>query len=322
MDSHPFFSNRKAVFVLATLVCLLWGSSYPAIKIGFELFAIMPGDMAGKLVFAGWRSAVAGLILQVLAVASGRNVFRLGAREWLEVASLGLLQTSVMFVFFYLGLAYTTGVKGSVLNGTVSFFGVLLAHFIYRSERLSWNKSIGCLVGFAGVLAINLDKQLDFSFTLLGEGSMILSAFFMAAGMIYGKRVSQHMDSRLMTGHQLTIGGLVLLVLGYAIGGTMAAPTLKSVLLMAYLALNSSVAYLMWSVLLKYNPVGMVSVFNFLVPIFGAVLSAVFLGETVLEWRNLAALLLVCSGIWLVNHERALRNEMARPARPGGADGA
>ena len=56
--------------------------------------------------------------------------------------------------------------------------------------------------------------------------------------------------------------------------------------------------------MLKYNRVGMVSVFNFLEPIFGAVLSAIFPGEAFLEWKNLALLLLVCSGIWLVTLEK------------------
>ena len=50
-DFHPFFSNRRVVFLLATLCCLLWGSSYPAIKNGFAMFALQPDDMAGKLVF-------------------------------------------------------------------------------------------------------------------------------------------------------------------------------------------------------------------------------------------------------------------------------
>ena len=305
LDHHPFFSDRKAVMLLATLCCLLWGSSYPAIKNGFALFAIQPGDMAGRLVFAGWRCALAGVLLLCIAVVSGKNFGALSRRNWLEVGALGLLQTVVMFVFFYLGLAYTTGVKSSVLNGTVSFFGVLLAHFIYHNDRLTWAKSLGCLIGFAGVLVVNFNHDLlDFSFTLIGEGSMILSAFFMAAGMVYGKRVSRTVDSSLMTGGQLAFGGAVLLTIGYALGAELAPVTLVSSLILGYLVLNSSVAYTLWSVLLKYNRVGLVSVFNFLVPIFGAVLSAIFLGVTFLEWKNLAALLLVCTGIWLVTLEK------------------
>jgi drug/metabolite transporter (DMT)-like permease len=69
------------------------------------------------------------------------------------------------------------------------------------------------------------------------------------------------------------------------------------------LALLSSVAFALWATLLKYNRVGLVAVFNFLIPVFGAILSAAFLGERILEWKNLAALLLVCTGIWLVTKE-------------------
>ncbi len=300
--THPFLSNRKVVFLLASLCCLVWGSSYPAIKNGFVMFAITPGDTAAKLVFAGWRSMLAGVVLLVVCSGSKKNILRLSARNWLDVTSLGLLQTSIMFVFFYIGLAHTSGVKSSVLNGTVSFFGVLLAHFIYRNDRLSWPKSAGCLVGFAGVLVVNVGHDvLDFNFTLLGEGFIVLSAFFMAAGMIYGKKISQRLDSTVMTAHQLTIGGLVMLLAGWWMGGELAGLTVGSFLIMTYLVLNSSVTYTLWSLLLKYNRVGMVSVFNFLVPIFGALLSAIFLGETVMELKNLVALALVCSGIWLVN---------------------
>jgi len=97
----------------------------------------------------------------------------------------------------------------------------------------------------------------------------------------------------------------VLVIGGYAAGGTLSGFTLKSSALLGYLALMSSASVGLWAILLKYNRVGMVSVFNFLVPIFGAILSAVFLGERILEWKNVIALVLVCSGIWLVTRERA-----------------
>jgi drug/metabolite transporter (DMT)-like permease len=112
------------------------------------------------------------------------------------------------------------------------------------------------------------------------------------------------MDSIILTGYQLAIGGLVLVVGGYAVGGTLTGFTLKSSALLFYLALLSSVAFALWTILLKYNRVGMVTIFNFLVPIFGAILSAVFLGESILEWKNVIALSLVCAGIWMVTRER------------------
>jgi len=304
LNSHPFFSNRKVVFLLASLSCLLWGSAYPAIKTGYAMFAIASDDIPTKLLFAGYRFFFAGILLLVMAMLTRRDIFILNGTRLRQVTVLGLTQTSIQYVFFYVGLAYTTGVKGSIMNATGTFFSVLLAHFIYHNDRLSINKVLGCLVGFAGVMVVNFNPALlDFHFTLIGEGFVVIAAFVLSAAAIYGKKISQTMDSIVLTGYQLTIGGLVLLVAGYATGGVLSGFTPASTALLAYTVLLSSVAFGLWTILLKYNRVGMVSVFNFLVPVFGAVLSAIFLGESILEWKNLIALALVCVGIWWVSKE-------------------
>lgn len=313
--SHPFLADRKVVFLLALFCCLLWGSSFPAIKNGYALFGIAPSDIASKLVFAGWRFAIAGLSLVAYAALSGKPVRGLGARAWGQIALLGLAQTTLQYVFFYIGLAHTTGVKGSIMNATGTFFSVLMAHFLYRNDRLSYGKAMGCAVGFAGVMVVNLGHGLggllDLDFTLLGEGFVVIAAFVLAAASIYGKRISQGIDPIVMTGWQLAIGGAALLAAGYAMGGGLTGFTLASSALLAYLALLSSLAISIWSLLLKYNRVSLVTAFNFMVPVFGALLSAVFLGESILEWRNGLALVLVCFGIWRVTQ--------AGPAPPSGS---
>lgn len=113
--------------------------------------------------------------------------------------------------------------------------------------------------------------------------------------------VSQTVDPMVMTGYQLGIGGLVLVIGGYAFGGTLTIHGFSSVAILVYLTLLSSVAFALWSILLKYNRVGMIAPFNFLIPVSGAALSAIFLGENILEWKYMIALVLVCSGIWWVN---------------------
>jgi len=301
LTPSPFFSDRKVVFLLASLCCLLWGSAFPAIKSGYAMLEIAAGDIPGKLLFAGYRFVFAGLLLLVMAAAMKRPVFALSSRNLRQVITVGLTQTSLQYLFFYVGLAYTTGVKGSILNATTTFFSVLLAHFIYQNDRLTINKTLGCLLGFVGVMAVNFDDSLlDMSFTLRGEGFVVIASFVLAAATIYGKRVSQTMDSVVLTGYQLTIGGVALTLAGYAFGGELNAFTLQSSLLMVYMVLLSSVAFALWTILLKYNRVGLVAIFNFLIPVFGALLSAIFLGEDILELKNLLALALVCSGIYLV----------------------
>jgi drug/metabolite transporter (DMT)-like permease len=304
LKTHPFFSRRKIVILIACLCCLLWGSAYPAIKIGYAQFSIATNDIASKMVFAGYRFLFAGLLLLGVAALMQRQQFALNWRQLRQVVTLGLTQTSLQYVFFYIGLAYTTGVKGSIVNSTGTFFSVLLAHFIYKNDRLSFNKFLGCLIGFAGVMVVNFNKDLlDLHFTLLGEGFVVIAAFILSAASIYGKKISQNMDSIILTGYQLAIGGLALALGGHLFGGMLAGFTWQSSALLFYLALLSSVAFALWTILLKYNRVAMVTIFNFLIPISGAILSAIFLGENILEWKYLVALALVCTGILLVTRE-------------------
>ena len=289
------------MFLLASLCCLLWGSAYPAIKNGYVLFNIASNDIPSKLVFAGYRFFFAGLVLLGIAALCKKPLADFDRRMLGQITLLGLGQTTLQYVFFYIGLAYATGVKSSIMNATGTFFSVLLAHFIYKNDRLSVYKVLGCLVGFAGVMVVNFSSGLlSFDFTLLGEGFVVISAFILSAGGIYGKKLSQRMDSVVLTGYQLTIGGAVLLAAGFATGGALSGLTFKSAILMVYMVALSSAAFSIWTLLLKYNRVSTVAVFNFMIPIFGTLLSAMFLGESFLEWKNALALVLVCVGIWLV----------------------
>lgn len=310
---HSFYRSRFGVFALATLCCLLWGSAYPAIKSGYDLLVIAPNDIASQVLFAGSRFVLAGIILLAAVVAMRKPVFSLGARGARQVILLGLTQTALQYVFFYIGLAHATGVKSSIMNATGVFFSVALAHFIYADDRLNVPKAFGCLLGFFGVVIVNLGGGgdgglLTFDFTLLGEGFVVIAAFVLAAASIYGKRVSASVDPLVMTGWQLLIGGVALTVGGLAFGGQMERLELKSGGLLLYMALLSSAAFAIWSLLLKHNSVGMIAAFNFLVPVFGVGLSAIFLGESLMRWENLSALVLVSIGIWLVTRSsRALR---------------
>ncbi|MDO9433987.1 DMT family transporter [Hydrogenophaga sp.] len=312
-----FFGRPRNVVLLATLCCLLWGSAYPAIKSGYALLSIGREDTASQLVFAGWRFLLAGVLLLVIARALGRPVLALPRASLGPMALLGLTQTAVQYVFFYVGLAHTTGVKGSIFNATGTFFSVLLAHFIYQNDRLDRRKALGCVVGFAGVMVVTLrggSQGLEEGFTLMGDGFIVVAAFVLSAASIYGKRLSQRIDTMVMTGYQLAIGGLALLLGGTVFGGALHGLSLAPAVLLGYMVVLSAAAFAIWAALLKHNRVGKVAVFNFLIPVFGALLSALFLGEQVLAWRNGVALLLVCGGIWLVTTDRRPPPGAATPA--------
>jgi drug/metabolite transporter (DMT)-like permease len=295
------FADRRALIAVATLCCLLWGSAVPAVKFGYGLIGIASGDTASLLLFAGMRFSLAGLMLLAYGLATGRQVWA-APKRFGELALLGFGQTVVQYVCYYIGLAHTTAVKTSILSSSLVFFSVILAHFIYTDDKLNGRKVIGVLLGFAGVVAVNLAAggTLDFHFVWNGEGLLLVSTFSGSLAAIYGRRLSQDMDATVMTGWQLLLGGLALTAMGLVGGGHFAEFSVGAGVLVLYLAALSAVAFSLWSLLLKHNPVGSVAVFNFEIPIFGAILAALVLGESVFEWKNLAALVLVSIGIYLV----------------------
>jgi drug/metabolite transporter (DMT)-like permease len=302
LDTKKFFTDKKVIILLASFCCLLWGSAYPAVKIGYSLFNIAADNIPSKLVFAGYRFTLAGIFVLLIALILRRHIFSFTKKNIGQIALLGLTQTSLQYIFFYIGLGYTTGVKGSIINATGTFFSIVLAHFIYTNDKLTSNKIIGCIIGFAGVMIVNFNASLlNFSFSIKGDGFIMFSAFVASAASIYGKKITQVLDSTVVTGCQLFIGGFFLALSGYASGGRITGFGAKSTLLLIYLAILSSAAFSLWTALLKYNKVGVISVFNFLIPVFGSVLSAIFLGENVLQFKNLFALILVCAGIILSN---------------------
>ncbi|MDP4091194.1 MAG: DMT family transporter, partial [Bacillota bacterium] len=160
MDTRKIFTNKKLIIILSTFCCLLWGSAFPAVKIGYAWFNISADDVPSKLVFAGLRFTFSGILVLLTAVAAKRNIFSLNRKNIRQLILLGVTQTTLQYIFFYVGLGYTTGVKGSIIDGTGTFFSVILAHFIYSNDRLNFNKVLGCILGFAGVLAINFSTDL------------------------------------------------------------------------------------------------------------------------------------------------------------------
>ena len=191
--------------------------------------------------------------------------------------------------------------KVSITTSTSTFFSVILAHFLYANDRLTPRRILGSVIGFVGVVVVNLSATgLDLHVSLLGEGFIVVAALLFSVAGVYGKGISAGMDTGVMTGWQLMLGGAVLGLAGLATGGHFGAFGWQAAILLAYLAALSAAAFALWALLLKHNPVSSIAIFNCAIPIFGVLLAGLFLGESIFEWKNLAALVLVSAGIWLV----------------------
>ncbi|MCI8491805.1 DMT family transporter [Anaerotruncus sp.] len=287
--------------LLAVCAVFLWGTAFPAVKRGYALFLLAPDDMAGRMVFAGERFVLAGaLTLVCAAVFTGRPP-SLPRGRWGGVVVLALVQTTLQYLFFYAGMVHTTGTKGAIIDSSAAFIGVILAHFLCAGERMTARRAAGCVIGFLGVVLVNLGADGVGGFSWRGDGLMLLAAASFAFGGVISGRAARCLDPAAVTGWQLLGGGALLLAGGAAMGGRAVPPSGAAWLLLGYLAALSAVAFTIWTLLLKYNPVAKISIYNSLTPVFGALCSAVVLGERFFSIKNLAALALVCGGVYLVN---------------------
>ena len=299
-SKEQILKSQPRLIFSALLCCALWGSAFPCVKIGYELLAI--ADTGSQILFAGYRFFLAGVLTFLLGSLMERRLLRIRRSSLPAVIGQGLLQTTGQYVCFYIALAHMSGSKGSVINASNAFFTIFFAHFFLKNEKIHLKKALGCLVGFAGVILINLGPgDMGGGFTFLGEGMMLLCAAVYGASSVTMKRISHRESAATLTAFQLLFGGAALIIIGALLGGKVTGFTLSSAGLLFYMALLSAVAFVVWTGLLRDYPAGRVAVFGFSIPVFGVLFSGIFLGERFLSWKNLAALFLICAGIVIVN---------------------
>lgn len=308
MENDNKLSRLWVVFLLAMLSCFLWGSATPAIKIGYETFGIASSDTVSIILFAGIRFFLAGILVIIVQSVMAGKFIKPEKGSFPSILKLSLAQTMVQYFCFYVGLAHTSGVTGTILSGASGFFSILMASLIFRYEKLTVAKIIGCIMGFSGLIIMNVsfDGGTSFHFSFWGEGLVLLSTLSLALSGILAKKYSARFSVVMLSGYQFILGGLVMMIVGFALGGRIElVPQVSAYILLLYMAFISAVAYSVWGILMKNNPVSRVSIFNFMTPLFGVLLSAIFLGEVdqALQWNKLAALALVSAGIYVVNRK-------------------
>jgi len=298
------FSNYKFVPILAVFACFLWGSAFPIIKISYEELAIASEDIFSKMLFAGYRFLLASIFLFVWRLFSTGNKSIKMERKYLPfLTGLGLMQTTLQYFFFYIGLANTTGVKGSILTTLGTFFTVIISHYLYLDDKIDRNKILGLIAGFTGVVIINLNKgSFSFNFKLLGEGFVIASAITSTIAAIMVKNSKHKVDRILLTAYQMFIGSLFLIIISvFAVNPLSLNFSFKALFLFIYLAFISAAGFGIWFSLIKYNRLGYISIYRFIIPISGSLLSALFLVDESIGSNTIIALLMVSFGIVMIN---------------------
>ena len=294
------FQNPTWVVVFALTAAIAWGWAFPLIKVGFNAFGITTDMTGSKMLFAGLRFAAAGLIVLSVARCSGRSFKASATSDWWFILSFALMNTTLHYFFFYIGMSHSEGSRAAILNSLSTFLVVLLACVCFRSDKLTSRKILGCAIGFGGILTLNLGGTESGSFTWLGDGMIILNAICSALSGLMTRGLSRRVDVFVGTGYSLTIGGMLLVITGLALGGMLPHVNYFGIVCLLLLIAISAVGFALYNKLLSCNPVGKVAIYNSLIPIVGAVTSCLCLGET-FHLKYALAGVLAALGIYIIN---------------------
>ena len=295
--------NKPVVmWLVAALCCLLWGSAFPTIKLGYELFKIEKSDVFSIILFAGIRFFFAGVLTVIIFSLIEKKPLLPSKSSYKKIAVLSVFQTVLQYVFFYLGLAYTSGARGSIINASSVFFAIFISSVIFKFEKLKINKIIGSLLGFTGVIIVSLDAFKTSENGILGEVLILLSSVAYAFSSNFMKLYSKDENPAMLSGWQFILGGLFMSVFAFVLGGRIHFYDFRCVLILAYLAFLSGTAYSLWSILLKYNDVSKVAVCSFMIPVFGYTLSMLITDSVKTNYLlSLISLVFVVTGVIIVN---------------------
>ena len=297
---QKILSEKWISMTLAFLCTVLWGSAYPVIKYAYTALSVI--ETPQKLMFAGIRFSAAGLMVFCVAFVSKKRFPVVEKGKWGLVILYGAVQTGLMYLFNYIGVSHTSATKTSVLTAASAFLSVLCAPLFFKEEKLSVLKIPGVALGALGILLVNF-RSFDISFTLIGEGFVMIAAVLNTAGGFLGKKIA---GGRVFetTAYQLFFGGAMLTLTAVIAGGTIEL-SFEGLLIVLYLAFVSAAAFSIWTALLVYNEAGQILIFNLFIPVTGALWSYLILGEReIFEPEVLLSVLLISAGVILVNSHR------------------
>ncbi|MDA3845359.1 MAG: DMT family transporter [Vallitaleaceae bacterium] len=298
--------KKRTGILLGLLACFIWAGAFPTIKLIYGELDIS-SNLGAKMTLAGLRFSIAGLLILIFYTVRFKKLPKISVRkDLLKLIFLGLVQTALLYAFFFNGISNATGIKSAILSQSSIFFVIVLAHFFLKGEKVSINKWLGLVLGFLGIVIVNLGELMPgeglFSFSLSGEGFLLFAGLFSALGTIMVKKLGRFVHPVLMNGWQMTFGGIVLLIYGLILNkGLVTLTTGRSVVLLIILIAIAACGFTIWFILLQHFKAGEISVYKFTIPIMGSLLSAAFIMGEHITVKIFIGLALVSLGIILSN---------------------
>ncbi|WP_259363275.1 DMT family transporter [Colwellia sp. MB3u-4] len=261
------------------LLAAIWGASFMFMRVGSPEF--------GPIVFATLRAGIAAIFLIICLVLFKETKALKG--RWRDIFVVGALNTAIPFTLFSFATLTLTAGTASVLNATAPMFSAIVA-YIWLKDKLSLSAMFGLVIGFIGVYLLvsdNLHFDIEFTDKSVENNALLPTLAAMLAPLCYGisanytkKNLSTIKPLALAAGSQIAATAMLLPLSLFFIPETLpSSNALWSVLLIGVIC--TGVAYILFFRLIaQLGPAKAISV-TYLIPAFGILWGALFLGETI-----------------------------------------
>lgn len=296
-----FIKNKVGVFLTALFCTICWGLCYPLIKLNQNYFSVESTDIFSQFFLAGVRMTFSGMLIFIICFIT-KSFCLPEKKQWTGVVFITLFQTIIHYALTYLGQGMTDGSKTPILKEISAFFIIIIMNFVSKDDKLTLNKIIGCLLGFSGVVIINLSGGFNFNIQP-GDIIIIGAALSNAIGQVFLKFSSSSARSPFtIVAFSHFTGGLIMLLIGIIGGGKLIATGTASYFLLIAIVFTTAIPYMLWSQLYKYNKASIMSVYCLMTPMFGMLFTSLFYGNSnVFSLYSVGALVLISLGILCVN---------------------
>ncbi len=293
--------NKKIKTILfSLLVMALWGSLFPCVKIGYSIFGIDSNSVANILMFAAMRFSLCGALVCVFCFLRRKTVPVPTVKSALNIVWIGVFAIVLHYAFTYIGLSMTDSSKTALLKQAGALIYICFSFLFFKDEKFSIFKIIGAIIGFCGIMAINMSSsRVEFSF---GDILILCASLCTVVSNIISRRSAQSSSPLWITGISQLFGGVILFIVSLLLGGVLPQFTVAGSLVFAYICVASITAYTLWYHILKTNELSKLFIIKFAEPLFACVFGAILLGENIFRLQYLAAFVLISSGIIIGHH--------------------
>jgi len=290
--------KKSKIISLSILACLLWSTAFAAIKIGLPYCTPM--------LFAGMRFILAGLLL-IPFCGGVKNYFNSIRSHLKTIIKVSLFQTFLLYSFFFWGMSLVSGSTGAIVTGSTPLITAIAAHIFLRDDKLYFKKAIYIFFGMFGIILISLEKQfiIGNSFKDLAGILILLGATLASAmGNIVVAADKSEVSPITLNSAQMGLGGIALLLLSFLIEGSPQIEITKQfVFALLWLSFISAAGFSIWFYLIKEERVKVseLNMWKFILPVFGAIISWIFLKKDSPTLLSVIGMLIVAFSVLFFN---------------------